>query len=83
MRKGALGALGARLGFFRETLTLGLREAEIPLKVDDMGRYILSVEDFGGRRGRRRRRRDHSFSASMVVWAGSRKRPNFANGGIR
>ena len=46
-----------------------------------MGRYILSVAEFAGRRGDVARY--PSFSASIAEWAFSRKCPNLSDGGIR
>ena len=44
--KGALEALAGQLDFARNTRTLGSRGIAIPLKVNAMGHYILSVVDF-------------------------------------
>ena len=46
LRKGASAALAGQSDFARNTLTLGPRGIEIPLKVNAMGHYILSVADF-------------------------------------
>ena len=50
--KGALEALAGQLDSARNTLTLGTRGIEIPLKVNSMGHYILSVMDFPSGVGR-------------------------------
>ena len=71
-RKGASEALGGRLVFSRDTLASDFRGVEIPLKANDMGHYMLTVEDFDGPRGCGGR--GPEFSASMVEWACSRKR---------
>ena len=70
--RGASEALGGQLGFSRDSSTSGLRGGGDPLKVNDMENYILSVV---GPRPR--------FSASMVEWACTWKRPNLDSGGIR
>ena len=44
-----------------------------------MGRYVVSVKDFGGRRGESVR--DPNLSASIADWAFSKGRPNLSNGG--
>ena len=47
LRKGALEALGAQLDFEKDVLSLTRHGATAPLKVNEMGRYILSVVEFG------------------------------------
>ena len=81
LRKGALEAPSGQLDFARNTLTLGTRGIETPLKVNATGHYILSVVNFGavsskGGAG-------PPFSASFLGWEPPRKRPNLENGGIR
>ena len=79
LRKGALEALAGQLDFARNTLILGSRGIGIPHRVNAMGHYILSVDDFPA---------DpvtpgvgSPFSASFSEWGPPRKRPNLENGG--
>ena len=78
--KGALGALAGQLDFARETLTLGSRGIEIPLKVNDLGHYILSVDDFPA--APPSLGAESLFSASFLEWGPPRQRPNLEHGGI-
>ena len=64
----------------RDTLALGFPGVVIFREVNDMGHYILSVVNFGGRRWGVER--SPNFSAPMVEWACLRKRPNFEKGGF-
>ena len=61
-------------------LTLGTRGIEIPLKVNAMGHYILSVMDFP--LGVRRVDSAPQLSASFLEWEPPRPRPNLDHGGI-
>ena len=45
-RKGALETLRGRLDFVRDILTIRNRGADIPMKVNELGRYVLSVVAF-------------------------------------
>ena len=47
LRKGALELLGGRLDFERDIVTNRRREANVPLSVTEMKRYVLSVVEFG------------------------------------
>ena len=78
--KGALEALAGQLDFARNTLTLGTKGIEIPLKVNEMGHYILSVIDFPS--GVHRADSVAQFSASFLEWGPPRPRPNLEHGGI-
>ena len=49
MSKGALESLRGRLDFAQHALALGTTGKVIPLKMSDMGHYILSVADFPSR----------------------------------
>ena len=76
----ALESPGGQLDGHRDILTSGFRRVDIPLKVNDMWRYILSAVAFCGRRGESSRY--SHFPASPVAWALSKKRPNLSNCGI-
>ena len=54
-----MGSLRGRLDFAQHTLTLGATGKVIPLKMSEMGHYILSVADFPSR----------AYSASVLHWA--------------
>ena len=62
LRKGALEALGAQLDFAKDTLLLERRGVCVPLGLNAMGHYIMSVVEFG--RGGTNRTRGPQFSAS-------------------
>ena len=49
LSKGALESLRGCLDSAQHTLTLGATGKVIPLKMSDMGHYILSVADFASR----------------------------------
>ena len=51
--KGALEALGARLDFAKDALLLERRSTCVPLGLNAMGHYILSVAEFGTGRPKR------------------------------
>ena len=48
-RNGALETLGAQLDFEKDTLSLIRHGVWAPLRVNEMGQYILSVVEFGKR----------------------------------
>ena len=58
LSKGALESLRGRLDFAQRTLTLGTTGKVIPLKMSDMGHYILSVAAFPS----------CAYSASVIHW---------------
>ena len=66
-RKGALADLGGQLDFFLDVLTLGSQGVDIPLKVYDMGRSVLSV--MACSEGHVELRRGPNASASLAEWA--------------
>ena len=47
LRKGAWGALGGQCDFERDILTIRIHGARVPLRVNEMGDYVLSVVEFG------------------------------------
>ena len=71
LRKGALKALGGQPDFPRD----------VPLKVNNIGRYILSVVAFG--EGRSSKTKSPTFRASYSGSAFSEQRPSVSCGGFR
>ena len=47
LRKGTLEALGGQLDFVRDVLSIQTHGVNVPLNVHVMGRYALSVVEFG------------------------------------
>ena len=47
LRKGALEALGAQLDFAKDALFLERRGICVPLGLNAMGHYVMSVVEFG------------------------------------
>merc|ERR1712052_65500 len=62
LRKGALEALGAQLDFAKDTLWLERHSICVPLGLNAMGHYVMSVVELG--KGRPKRTRDPQFCAS-------------------
>ena len=79
LRKGALEALGAQLDFEKDVLSFTRHGATAPLKVNEMGRYISSVVEFG--KWPPRSDRGPNLAASCSEWSFSEKRPNFTDAG--
>ena len=75
LRTGALEALGGQLGCARNVLTLGEMGVDVPLKVNGMGRFVLSPGLFG--MGRKKSARGPTHWASYFFLAFPKKRPNF------
>ena len=73
-------ALGAQLDFAKATLWLERRGICVPLGLNAMGHYVMSVVEFG--KGRPKRTRDPQFSASYFEWSLMDKRPVFSDGGL-
>ena len=69
LRKGALGALGAQLDFEKDTLSCW----RVPLRVNAMGRYVVSVVELG--------RRPH-VAASYFEWSFVEELPDLTDGGL-
>ena len=79
LRNGAI-ALAGQLDFVRNSLTLGSRGIEIPLQVNAMGHYVLSVVNFNT--AEVYEGAGHPIYVSFSEWAPPRERPNFDNGGV-
>ena len=79
-RKGAMEALGGRLASSRDALVLRKQGATMPLRVNRMRRYILTVADFG--QDASRKVRGPAASARNSEWALISKRLVFPNGGL-
>ena len=80
LRKGAREALGGRLDFARGVLAIWIRGVEIPLEVNEMGHYLLSVFALGN--GPSCVDRGPKLAASYSEWAILDKRPDLSNGGL-
>ena len=80
LRKGALEALGAQLDFAKDTLLLERHGICVPLGLNAMGHYIMSVAEFG--RGGTKRTRGPQFSASYFEWPLMDQRPDLSDGGL-
>ena len=80
LRKGAMVALGGQLDFPRDVLILRGHGNAIPLRVNRMGHYILSVVDF--REDASGKVRGPVVSAPYFAWAFVNKRPILPNGGL-
>ena len=72
LRKGALEALQGQLYVSSDVASLRKPGVDLSAKVNQTGRYILSVVAFGGGRS-------DSFSARAFA----NRSPNLANGGLR
>ena len=79
-RKGALEELGGHLDVARDALTIRGRGVDIPLKVNEMGRHVLSVVSLG--EGPLRVDREPKLAASYAEWALLDKRPDLSDRGI-
>ena len=73
LRKGALEALGAQLDFDKDMLSLLRHGVRVPLGVNAMGHYIVSVVEFG---------RGPEVAASYFVWSFVEERPDLSDGGL-
>ena len=80
LRKGAHEALRGQSVFGRDISTIRTRGAGIPLKMNEMGHYVLSVVAFG--KGPSRVDRRPNLAAPVSGWTVSDKRPDVSNGGL-
>ena len=71
--KGELESLGAQLDFEKDTLSLLRRGVCVPLGVNAMGHYIVSVVEFG---------RGSEVAASYFEWSFVEQRPDSLGGGL-
>ena len=69
------------MDFARVELTIRGRVADIPLRVNEMGHYVLNVVAFG--EGSSRIDRGPKLAAAYFEWALLDKRPDLSNGGLR
>ena len=69
----ALEALGAQLDFEKDTLSRLRHGVRVPLRVNAMGHYVVSVVEFG---------RGPNLAASRFEWAVAEKRPDLSDGGL-
>ena len=69
------------MAFSRDISTLRGGGFDSPLKLKNLGRYVLSVAPPG--EGRLKSVSGPTPSASYFEWVFSKKRPNFTDGGLR
>ena len=81
LRKGVLGSLGGQLDFERDILSIRTHGVNVPLNVNEMGRYVLSAVEFG--KGPPYWARVPVWAASYSEWPISEKRPDLSVGGLR
>ena len=81
LRRGVLGSLGAQLDFERDILSIRTHGVNVPLNVNEMGRYVLSTVEFG--KGPPYWARVPVWAASYSEWPISEKRPDLSVGGLR
>ena len=79
LRKGALGAPGGHLDLERDISTIPKRSVRVPLRVNEMGHYVLSVVEFG--KGPPRSDRGPNLAASYSEWSFVEKQPDLSDGG--
>ena len=79
LRRGAREALGGLLDFAGDVWAIWNHGVDIPLKVNEMGHYALSVVAFG--HGSSRVDLGPQLAASYFAWTPVDKRPDLSNGG--
>ena len=79
LSNGTLMALGGQPDISSDMLSLRKRGADIPLKIDQMRHYVLSVVAFGD--GCSKFGRGPMFGAPYFEWAFVNKGPNLSYGG--